>query len=552
MVDTVLERWLIMGIAALMLFTMALLALVISNGNQRELNMQADMLEHALSGHNARVQVVTDSYVRDLEKEADRIREAIRPADSLILGRWYPLMRMRHAIRAITLADGRGNEWALTHNDSIWEFRSHAEGRAYSLDKRWRVGSSPGLSTDTLSGNPDPRRTTWYSRAVENGREGPVWSMENQPESDLAYLSMLVRPSNDSGAYHVLSFAVSVEMMLANESDLRSGETNALLGPGMTTLNVSDSGSLSLWHEVLRNKIARPDGPMFSVQWAGRNWSGRIASLHLNGTKLYSGVMLATAISHSSAGLWSILALLLLLSVLLTLVFIQGRTSDRRVQHQARKSDLQAQHLARTLSEKETLDREVHHRVKNNLQVISSLLNLQAQRLGNDEVRKEFLRGKRRIDSIALVHHKLYRQNDLAAVRMDVFLDDIARAMSAMYEPASGAVSHSVETQGLRCDADTSIQLGMVLCELLANCYQHAFPYSTGGHINIRLERLDNGKLRLAVNDNGTGFDRGSVAPHCLGLEVVEALAEQLDGICEVLNENGTRVEVTFKGGGGS
>lgn len=551
MVDTVLERWLIMGIAALMLITMALLALVINNGDDRESAMQADMVERSLAGHNAKVQVVTDTYARDLEREAVRIREAIRPADSLVLGRWYPLMRMRHAIRAIVLADERKNEWALYHNDSVWQFLSHVGGKSYSLGKKWQVGRSPGMPTDTLPEPSDPRKSTWYSKAVENGREGPVWSMDNQPETDLAYLSMLVRPANDSGAFHVLGFAVNVEMMLANESDLRSGETSALLGQGLAPLNVSDSSSMALWRKVLGEKIALPDGPMFTMEWRGQYWAGRVASLHLNGTKLYSGVMLATGSSHSSTGLWSILALLLLLSVLLTVVFIQSRTAVRRVQHQARKSDLQARHLARTLSEKETLDREVHHRVKNNLQVISSLLNLQAQRLGDEGVRKEFLRGKRRIDSIALVHHKLYRQNDLAAVRMDMFLDDIARAMSAMYEPASATVSHSVDTQGIRCDADTSIQLGMVLCELLANSYQHAFPYATGGHINIRLERLD-GKLRLVVKDNGTGFDRGSVAPHCLGLEVVEALAEQLDGVCEVMKDDGTRVEVTFKGTGSS
>lgn len=98
----------------------------------------------------------------------------------------------------------------------------------------------------------------------------------------------------------------------------------------------------------------------------------------------------------------------------------------------------------------------------------------------------EFMRGKRRIDSMALVHHKLYRQQDLSAVDAGIFMDDLAKAVAAMYAPDSRDVSHSVDTNGVLCDADTSIQLGTILCELLANCHQHAFPYATGAYIHYR------------------------------------------------------------------
>jgi two-component sensor histidine kinase len=219
-----------------------------------------------------------------------------------------------------------------------------------------------------------------------------------------------------------------------------------------------------------------------------------------------------------------------------------------QVKRQEKRSRTQQRKLVRALGEREVLDREVHHRVKNNLQVVSSLLNLQAKRIHDPAAQQEFLRGKRRIDSMALVHHKLYTQRDLSALDLRAFLSQLAAAVSAMHEPASRTISHAVETHDIKADADTAIQLGMITCELLSNSFQHAFPYVTGGHVDIEVMELSGGLYRLSISDNGLGMDL--VAPRredALGLEIAEALADQIDGKLEVFSDKGTRVEITFR-----
>ena len=96
-------------------------------------------------------------------------------------------------------------------------------------------------------------------------------------------------------------------------------------------------------------------------------------------------------------------------------------------------------------------------------------------------------------------------------------------------------------------DADTSIQLGMITCELLANCHQHAFPYSTGGHIDLLVRDIGEGTYTLTVKDNGQGSAGAANNRAALGLEVVEALAEQLDGKVDQLEGEGTTMEITFR-----
>jgi len=180
--------------------------------------------------------------------------------------------------------------------------------------------------------------------------------------------------------------------------------------------------------------------------------------------------------------------------------------------------------------------------------VVSSLLNLQAASLDNGAVRDEFLRGKQRIDTIALVHHKLYALKDLRNVQLDLFLGALALATAETNRPQSLTVSYEVDTQGLRCDQDTAIGLGIILCELMSNCFQHAFPYATGGHIDVQVQAVEGDLYRLVVRDNGKGLQTGNTTgPGKLGLEIVEALADQLDGSFHTRTNNGTTFEVLFR-----
>ncbi|HMN06373.1 MAG TPA: sensor histidine kinase [Flavobacteriales bacterium] len=552
----VAERWLIIGIAGLMVLTLAILARVIHSGNQREEDLARSMLDGAIANQNQRVRLLLNTYVWALEEQAGHFTKAIPSSDTLMLEHWLPVLRSRPAIRTIALADDQGNEWLLQHNDSLWRYTMtlREAGKVRSMTSLFGVGGRPLQQAASPATRPDPRETEWFSHALENRMGEPVWSESNKNEDGTSLdLSMLIQRPLDHSTLRVIRFAIDGDLMLTQDIERNPETPGTVLNSKWQPINLGDTtASGRLWADALATHRTAMALKPYQFEAQGKRWLGQIVPLYLNGTKFHSGVLIGfEGIERwgnpRRLALWSVLTLLALLSLLLTIVFLQSRGAERKVLRQRRRSDLQARHLAQAIGEREVLDREVHHRVKNNLQVVSSLLNLHAQRIPDEEVRTEFLRGKRRIDSMALVHHKLYRQSDLSAVDLGVFLNDIANAMAAMFDPASRMVSHSVDAKEIRSDADTSIQLGMILCELLANSHQHAFPYPTGGHIGISIDKLEDGSYRLVVKDNGKGFDPATVDGRHLGLEVVEALAEQLDGSFRLTNDGGTVAEVTFR-----
>jgi two-component sensor histidine kinase len=395
---------------------------------------------------------------------------------------------------------------------------------------------------------------------LEDRHNEPVWTIggsDRRPgaKEDHIHLSLLVRGQTDSSAYRVVHIDIEPSAMLDELTRWTPEVSTVILSDqGRPLIPLDTSAIGSAWKRALT--LWQKDRPtsVFHRTVGDARWVGRIVPFDLNGTSVYIGVMIDfDPIERWNEGgrmaLWWATGLLVLLALLLMLIMFQSRNSDKRVRRQERRSTVQARDLAQALGEREVLDREVHHRVKNNLQVVSSLLNLQAQRIVGAEARAEFGRGKRRIDSMALVHHKLYRQRDLSAIDLQVFLEDLTKAVSAMFDPESRSISFSVAANGIHTDADTGIQLGMIVCELLANCYLHAFPLATVGHIDITVRWTEDEFHLLSISDNGKGFDEDTNASVHLGLEVVEALADQVDGSMHrhANAGGGTTIEVTFR-----
>ncbi|MBS1936638.1 MAG: sensor histidine kinase [Bacteroidetes bacterium] len=550
------ERWLIIGISLLVVLIAALLAALLAHDRERERTLMEAKLDLGMRTQAQELNLVFNTYAWTLQGEGTALEAVRLNNDSVLARRWTDLLRNRYAIREVTLADDGGSTWSLHRSDSAWQFivtRRHG-GNAETLSSSWP--SSRNWAVPVPSNVPpgtDPREHGWFSRAVEAGQGRPVWKESSNCRSCLN-LSMLLHPGAPDSNLRILNFRIDAGLLLSGETSWEQGSEMVLLGTQHRPITTIDSTAAGrAWAHVLAERKQDRGTAPFQAEVDGRRWVGRIAPLYLDGATLGIGLL-----TDAEQGLswardqrliqWSAAAALVLLGLLLALLSLQSRRAARKAMQQTRRSDLQARSLARAISEKETLDREVHHRVKNNLQVVSSLLNLQAQRVADEGAHREFLRGKRRIDSIALVHHKLYRQQNLAAVDLHVFLDDIAKAVAGMFAPQSSTVSHSVESNGLTCDADTAIQLGILLCELLANCHQHAFPYSTGGHIHIAVRRQEDGAYVLSVKDNGRGFDPADVKDVHLGLEVVEALAGQLDGHYRITGDaGGTLVEVDFR-----
>ena len=549
------ERWIIITVSVLLMLALGLLARSITlNGNRSE-QVGELALERSLNSQRWQMSLQMKAFIQSLNQQAVYINLDDSATGTELIHRWLPVMSSRFALKSISSTDEQGNEQRLERVDSTWRFSSTVRSSTppVTMVQVWPVRTS--IIPPAVAGPPmaDPRKSTWFSQALENRQDGPVWSEGEAENGARAFqISLLVRSGTRASTYHVLHYDIDARVLLEELNAWSPDISNIILSPDGTPITATEPSKANFpWDAVLNRWKTERSTEIIHASIAGQDWTGRILPMELNGTTLYTGALVGvdTVAQWTGQGrmaLWTLLLMLVLLATLLVMVFVQSRGAERRVRKHERRSNLQARHLAKALVEREVLDREVHHRVKNNLQVVSSLLNLQAQRVPGEDARSEFLRGKRRIDSMALVHHKLYRQEDLSAVDLKVFLDDLAKAISAMFEPESRTVSHSVDTNNLKCDADTSIQLGMITCELLANCFQHAFPYATGGHIHIGVREGENGSLVLTVKDNGKGYEPESVDASHLGLEIVEALADQLDGSARTEFDGGTAVEVTF------
>ena len=204
--------------------------------------------------------------------------------------------------------------------------------------------------------------------------------------------------------------------------------------------------------------------------------------------------------------------------------------------------------LRASLHEKDVLLQEIHHRVKNNLQIISSLVGMQLRRLQDSSSRETLEQCQHRVQAIALVHEKLYQSSSLASVPLPDYVRSLAQdIMRAASTPKTG-VSLDLALADISLPIDTAIPCGLILNELITNALKHAFPDGRQGTIRVIAKRLDDGRLQLAVIDNGVGLPASVDVRRCptLGLQLVHTLAGQLAADYQVVVDGGTSVHLTF------
>ncbi|HEX5063027.1 MAG TPA: histidine kinase dimerization/phosphoacceptor domain -containing protein, partial [Kofleriaceae bacterium] len=179
--------------------------------------------------------------------------------------------------------------------------------------------------------------------------------------------------------------------------------------------------------------------------------------------------------------------------------------------------------IEQSLREKEILLREIHHRVKNNLQIVSSLLNLQSQRQPA-EIQSAFLDSTARIRSIALVHENLYQMGNFATINEDAYLRALVTSLQQTY---GSTVEIEIEDHGVELDMDTAILCGLIVNELVSNALKHAFPDAQEGKIIVSLAELQSGNIVLEVRDNGVGLpreQRDASLGQTMGFQIVKSL----------------------------
>jgi PAS domain S-box-containing protein len=199
-----------------------------------------------------------------------------------------------------------------------------------------------------------------------------------------------------------------------------------------------------------------------------------------------------------------------------------------------------------SLREKEVMLKEIHHRVKNNMQVISSLLSLESQRTSDPHVNELFGESMNRIRTMALVHERLYKSGTLAAVEFKGFLADVAADLQRFYSVPG--VTCIVESEDISLGIDAAIPCGMIVNELISNAFKHAFVGRDSGEIYIRLHRRDDGKFELSVEDGGVGLTEEADLSKMtsVGMTLVKALVLQISGTLELERNGGTRFRIVF------
>jgi PAS domain S-box-containing protein len=203
-----------------------------------------------------------------------------------------------------------------------------------------------------------------------------------------------------------------------------------------------------------------------------------------------------------------------------------------------------------SLAEKEVLLKEIHHRVKNNMQVISSLLSLQADHISDPKVLELFEDSQHRIQSMALVHETLYQSHDLSQVNLGTYLHELADELWRSYGTRAQQVRLSFQAEEILVGIDTAIPCGLIVNELVSNALKHAFPDGRAGEVRIRLRKGTRSTYVLAVHDTGIGLpeDVDLRQAESLGLRLVTSLTEQLSGSMEVERIGGTRFTLSLSG----
>ncbi|WP_243147618.1 response regulator, partial [Scytonema sp. UIC 10036] len=238
---------------------------------------------------------------------------------------------------------------------------------------------------------------------------------------------------------------------------------------------------------------------------------------------------------------------------------LEIRVAERTAELSQLNADLQqseltlrrfSEHIEASLREKEVLLKEIHHRVKNNLGIVSSLLQMQCRRTQDSQATAILLDSQNRIASIALVHEKLYRSQDLANINFAQYIPDLVTHLFDSYNMKSSHIKLHFQVEDTSLDIETAIPCGLIVNELVSNALKYAFPNNQAGEIIMKLYEHEH-QLTLIVRDNGVGLpvDFDKKKTKTLGIKLIQGLVKQLRGSIEINSEQGTEFKITLTRG---
>lgn len=204
--------------------------------------------------------------------------------------------------------------------------------------------------------------------------------------------------------------------------------------------------------------------------------------------------------------------------------------------------------LKKSLEGKDLMMKEIHHRVKNNLMIIQSLLKLQSEYIKDENALNIFRESQDRAKSMAFIHQRLYQSGDLKKINFGDYTRDITFNLIKSYTVNSNQIKINIDVDNVFLDVDTAIPLGLILNELVSNSLKHGFPEGREGHLTVEFHLKDH-EYRLIVSDDGTGIPEGLDYENAdsLGLKLVYSLSDQIEAEVNLDTSRGTRFEIRFK-----
>lgn len=203
-----------------------------------------------------------------------------------------------------------------------------------------------------------------------------------------------------------------------------------------------------------------------------------------------------------------------------------------------------------SLHEKELLLKEIHHRVKNNLQIISGILSLQNNSISDEKAKQILIDGQDRIQTIALLHKTMYQNENFNMVDFQTYINELLTYIKQTNFTGTKNITINQKIEDIQFNIDTAIPLSLIINEIITNCYKHAFKNKTEGIISISIKKQTNGFYELSIEDNGNGLPENFNTfenSKSVGFDLIQGLCQQIDGEIAITSNNGTKITIQFK-----
>lgn len=219
---------------------------------------------------------------------------------------------------------------------------------------------------------------------------------------------------------------------------------------------------------------------------------------------------------------------------------------SKRYEEQIHKQHESETRIQQTLKEKEVLLSELHHRVKNNMAIISGLFSFTINNTKSEDAKYVLIDSKNRVHSMALIHNKLYKSKNLSSIDFNDYTKSLVEEIKISYPHTNESITINIDFIEINLDINQAIPCGLIINEVLTNCFKHAFSGKKTGIIEIKLKKEES-VLFLSIKDDGVGLSERYKDSESVGLQVIESLTEQLDGIYKYTIMNGTLFELSFQ-----